>query len=182
MSLLNILIAPDKRLLKKSMTVEIFDNNLKDFAADLIETMNKENGAGIASIQVEDDPRFQYNSLPDGYRPQPSIVIINIDELIVAVNPKIIAHNDEMQCNSEGCLSVPNLRMDISRYTKVTVQYQDLDGNTHTKEYDGWNSICWQHEIDHLDGILAPERAPGMAKLLLWKKFEQINNQIKHRR
>jgi len=182
MALLKILIAPDKRLLKKSMPVEIFDKNLKDFAADLIETINNEQASGIASIQVEDDPRFKYDSIPDGYRPQPSIVIINIDELIVAVNPKIIAHNNEMKCNSEGCLSVPNLRIDIERYTKVTVEYQDLNGKTHTKEYDKWNAICWQHEIDHLNGILAPERAPGMQKLLLWKKFEQINKQIKYRR
>ena len=182
MSRLNVIIAPDKRLKQKAMKVEKFDENLKAFANDLVETMKAGDGCGIASIQVDDDKSFAYDSLIEGYRPQPRIIIVKIHDLIIAVNPEIIANTEEKACNPEGCLSIPNLRMDIERYTNISVKFQDLKGKEHIIECDGYESICFQHEIDHLNGILAPDRTPSMQQLLLWKKFDQINNMVKHRR
>jgi peptide deformylase len=170
---LKILKAPNSKLKQKARKVEIFDKNLSDFAKDLIETMGQD--AGLASIQVEDDNRFQYPDTVPGFRNQPSIIIVNVNELIVAINPEIIEKSERILEGPEGCLSVDNVFGKVPRYENIKVKYQDLNGNEHIKEFFGMESVCFQHEIDHLNGILYPDRMSPIKSALLWKKHAQAS-------
>lgn len=181
MSRLKVIIAPDKRLKQKAMRVEKFDANLKAFANDLFETMHAHDCGGMAAIQVEDDPRFSYDNVPAGFRPQPNLIIVGS---VFAVNAQIVWQSEEKMVNKEGCASIPNLPVEVERPAQVHVKYQDLDG----KECiiactpNSYESACFQHEIDHNNGILTPDHASSMQQLLLWKKFDQISKMVRLRR
>lgn len=72
----------------------------------------------------------------------------------VYINPKILEYSKETKITPEGCLSIPDRRENIIRPDKIKIQYQSLDGEIHEEEIDGFTSVIFQHEIDHLDGIL----------------------------
>lgn len=179
MTILKIIKAPDKRLNKKAMPVTQFDDNLKSFAADLIETCYKhDNMAAFASIQMEDDARFSYNHLPEGFRSQPNVIACIFDGEFILVNPEIIEFSDEKVTADETCGSVPNLAVPVSRSISIKVKFQDLNGKEHIQEFhrkDNYSAIYLQHEIDHQNGILSINRANPFQQALLWKKYEQNN-------
>ena len=121
---------------------------------DLIDTMRHANGAGIAAnqigvplrittIEVNDNPRYPY---------KPRI------PLTVVVNPVIQFLDDQVVDINEGCLSVPNLRGTVSRHVNVRVQYLDRDGSAHDEIKRGLTAGTFQHECDHLDGMLFLDR------------------------
>ena len=140
MALLPILRFPDPRLKKVAAPVPGIDDGIRRLAADMAETMYEAPGIGLAATQVDVHKR---------------LVVIDVseakDELRVFVNPRIVAC-DGSQTGEEGCLSVPGIYDKVERAERVTVQFQDLDGNEHTLEAEGLLAVCIQHEIDHLDG------------------------------
>ncbi|WP_419930473.1 peptide deformylase [Candidatus Poriferisodalis sp.] len=134
---------------------------------DLIDTMRHANGAGLAAnqigetdrivvIEVNDNPRYPY---------KPRI------PLTVAVNPELEVLGDETVVINEGCLSVP-LRGDVVRSVHLGVRYLDRDGNEHCITARGLTAGTWQHECDHLDGVLITDRADP-STLCTWEQFEQ---------
>lgn len=172
---LKIITAHNAKLKLKAMPVKEFDKNLKEFAKDLIKTTNQHQGAGISSMQVLDDNRFEYNEIPSGYRKQPNIVLIEINEPIICVNLEIIEYIGEIIESTEGCLSIPNMNGKVPRYEKVKVKYQDIEGKEKIEEYEKMEAICFQHEFDHSIGILYPNRMEKVQEALFWKKYEQVN-------
>jgi peptide deformylase len=133
---------------------------------DLIETMRAANGAGLAAnqigvarrvvvMEVGDNPRYPY---------KPRI------PLTVAVNPRIEPLDDETVDINEGCLSVP-LRGEVSRHVNVRVRYLDRDGVAHDEVVRGLTAGTWQHECDHLDGVLIVDRADPRT-LTTWAEYE----------
>ena len=154
-------ITPDE--LSMPATQQIID--------DLIDTMRHANGAGIAAnqigegvritvIEVNDNPRYPY---------KPRI------PLTVVVNPEITAIDDEMVVINEGCLSVPNLRGDVSRHVSVRVRYLDRDGVEHDEIKRGLTAGTFQHECDHLDGKLFVDRVVDTRSLTTWEQFERFH-------
>ncbi|MCU1367961.1 MAG: Peptide deformylase [Ilumatobacteraceae bacterium] len=138
---------------------------------DLIDTMRHANGAGIAAnqigepvritvIEVNDNPRYPY---------KPRI------PLTVVVNPEITPIDDEMVVINEGCLSVPDLRGDVSRYVSVRVRYLDRDGVEHDEIKRGLTAGTFQHECDHLDGKLFVDRVVDTRTLTTWEQFERFH-------
>ena len=138
---------------------------------DLIDTMRHANGAGIAAnqigegvritvIEVNDNPRYPY---------KPRI------PLTVVVNPTIDPIDDEEVVINEGCLSVPNLRGDVSRKVNVRVRYWDRDGNEHDEIKRGLTAGTFQHECDHLDGLLFVDRVTDTRTLTTWEQFERFH-------
>ncbi len=146
---------------------EIRSRRVQDVVDDLIDTMRHADGAGLAAnqigetarivvIEVNDNPRYPY---------KPPI------PLTVAINPELEALDDTTVIINEGCLSVP-LRGDVARSVNLRVRYFDRDGAEHRLEAHGLAAGTWQHECDHLDGVLITDRADP-ATLATWDEFER---------
>lgn len=146
---------------------EIASPEVQQLVDDLIDTMRDANGAGLAATQigvprrvvvmeVADNPRYPYKPrLP----------------LTVAINPVIEPIDDETVVINEGCLSVP-VRGDVARHVHLRVRRLDRDGVEHDEVVHGLTAGTWQHECDHLDGVLIVDRADPRS-LSTWDEFER---------
>jgi peptide deformylase len=155
MAVQRILRIGDPRLRRPAAAVEVFDTpELHVLIADMRDTMNAYDGAGLAAIQigvplrvvvfgVEDNPRY-----PDA-PPVPGTVLVNPD-----ISPLTTDEEDGW----EGCLSVPGMRGLVSRVTRIHYRGLDPYGNPIDREAEGFHARVVQHECDHLDGVLYPER------------------------
>ncbi len=139
------------------------------FLDDLVETMRFANGAGLAApqvgvpsrvfaVEVRDNPRYPYKpNLP----------------LRVLVNPELRAVSDETFSSYEGCLSIPDLRGLLPRFAEVEISYTDRYGNRALEEIRGVSAGTFQHEQDHLDGILFVDRVEDTRTLTTWDGFRR---------
>ncbi len=143
---------------------------------DLIDTMHHANGAGLAATQVgaalriavmevSQNPRYPY---------KPDI------PLTVAVNPVIEPLDEELVDINEGCLSVP-LRGNVERYVNIRVRYLDRHGAQHDEVKRGLTAGTWQHECDHLDGVLFIDRVTDPTTISTWEEFERHHRAAFHR-
>ena len=144
---------------------------IQQFIDDLIETMRDANGAGIAAIQVyeplqicvievNDNPRYPY---------KPPI------PLTVLVNPKLTPLSDDTFENYEGCLSVPNLRGVVHRRAELRVEAWDRAGNPLDFVAQGISAGTFQHEVDHLQGVLFVDRVKDPHTLTTWGDFDRYH-------
>jgi peptide deformylase len=135
---------------------------------DLIDTKRAANGAGLAANQVGEAVRIAIAEV-DGTNPRypykPPI------PLCVMVNPTIEPLDDELVEINEGCLSVPDLRGSLARHVSVRVRYLDRDGDEQEEVKRGLTAGTFQHEVDHLDGVLFVDRADPKT-LATWEQFE----------
>ena len=140
---------------------------------DLIETMRDANGAGLAANQVHEPVRIAVMEVTKNprYPYKPPL------PLTVLVNPVIEPLDDEMVEINEGCLSVPNLRGNVMRHVNVRVHYLDRDGNRHDEVKRGLTAGTFQHEIDHLDGMLFLDRVQDTTTLTTWEQFERFHRE-----
>jgi peptide deformylase len=136
---------------------------------DLIATRRAANGAGLAAVQVGEPLRIAVAE-NDGANPRypykPPI------PLTVLVNPVLEPAGDETVVINEGCLSVPDLRGDLTRHVSVRARYLDRDGNEHDELVHGLTAGTFQHEVDHLDGVLFVDRADPRS-FATWEQFER---------
>ncbi len=142
---------------------------IQGFIDDLIETMRDANGAGLAAPQVYESVRIaaiEVNHNPR-YPYKPPI------PLTIVVNPVIEPIDDEVFRNNEGCLSVPNLRGDVDRFVNIRVRYVDRDGVDHDEVKRGLTAGTFQHELDHLDGVLFLDRVADPRSLSTWEQFDR---------
>ena len=145
MSVLEILTIPDQRLKNKSSEVKLFDINLKKIVKDMFDTLNDSgNGIGLAAPQVGVKKRIVIVDLKENNKSSP----------VIFINPVIVKESREREVNEEGCLSIQGYYAEVERAKEVDVEWYDLEGEKVTKTFSGLFSICIQHEIDHLDGIL----------------------------
>lgn len=129
------------------------DPLLRQLAEDMVETMHRAPGVGLAAPQVGESKRLLVADCGEEF-----------GGLHVLVNPKI-THQEGTQIGVEGCLSFPNLYGDVERAEMVMVKAQDLNGHWFKLEAHGLLSRCFQHEIDHLDGILFVDKAKNLREL-----------------
>ena len=139
---------------------------------DLIDTMRYANGAGLAATQIDERHRIAVMEVGDNprYPYKPRI------PLTVAINPIIEPLDDELVEINEGCLSVP-LRGDVQRHVNVRVRYLDRTGVAHDEVKRGLTAGTWQHECDHLDGVLFVDRVVDPSTLATWEQFELHHRQ-----
>ncbi len=169
-----ILIAPDPRLKRVASAVEKVDDSVRQLITDMFDTLRATgNGVALASTQIGDLRRVVVFDLGE-HNPDPSVKMP-----LAMVNPEITALDDaEWQVVEEGCLSVPNLYMSVERPFKVTVQYLDEQGDKQEITVGGnWLASCIQHEINHLDGILFPEKLSRVQQMRAWKKYQKLRKQ-----
>jgi peptide deformylase len=141
------------------------------FIDDLIETMRDAGGAGLAANQVDDLRRIAVIEVDQNarYPYKPPI------PLTVIVNPRLEPVEEETVDINEGCLSVPDLRGEAERYVSIRVSYLDRDGAAHEELYRGLTAGTFQHEIDHLDGVLFLDRVRDPRTFTTWEQFERFH-------
>ena len=151
-------------LKKKCKPVTDF-SNLDSLIDDMFDTMYEENGIGLAANQIDVDLQLFVVDISD------------IDEegesIHVFANAEIIETVGESWMN-EGCLSVPDVRLDVKRPNKITLKYQDRHGNKFTNEFDALLARVIQHEIDHLNGNLIINRVSKAEKISVSKELRTI--------
>lgn len=164
MAILNILTLPDKRLKTIAQDVETFDNQLKSFVADMLQTMYAAPGIGLAATQVDVHKK---------------IVVIDISEEknqpLCLINPKI-TQKEGHQIHEEGCLSVPNIYAKVKRASIISVEAQNEEGETLSFEAEEMLAVCIQHELDHLDGIVFLDHLSPLKRKMAIKKLEKEND------
>ncbi len=162
MTILTVLRFPDPRLKTKACPVNGITEETTTIIDDMIETMYDEKGVGLAATQVDIHQR---------------IVVIDVsengDQPIVLINPEIIAKSDETLINEEGCLSVPGIYAKVNRHTSCTVKALDRNGKEFTLDGEELLSICIQHELDHLNGILFVDYLSPLKRQRIKSKLEK---------
>ncbi len=151
-------------------TEELASEETQRLIDDLIETMRAADGAGLAAPQVGTSLRIAAIEVREGnprYPYKPPI------PLTVIVNPELTPLDPATFATNEGCLSMPNLRGDLKRFENVGVRYLDRDGRPHEEIRSGLTAGTFQHEVDHLDGILFVDRMTDMSSLSTWAEFER---------
>jgi peptide deformylase len=144
--------------------------NLEQFLADMFETMYKADGMGLAAPQVGKSIRIFVVDGTSLEEDEPAMK----DFKKVFINPKIITLDGELVLMNEGCLSLPKLREDVNRHSKVKIRYYDEQFNLFEEEYEGLKARVIQHEYDHLEGMMFIDRIPPLRKKLLKGKLNDI--------
>ena len=163
MSLLSIVNCLDPILRKKCLPVENIDDKLIKLSEDMIETMYESGGLGLAANQV---------GLSSG------LFVINISiqkeerNPIVIINPSITASEDK-EMGEEGCLSIPDIFTEVERAQRVEVKGYDLKGDEVRYEAEGFLARAFQHEMDHLNGILFWDNLGKVKRDILKRKFRK---------
>ena len=167
---LKIILYPDPRLKKPSVPVERFDQALRDLVARMFELMREAKGVGLAAAQVGRNVRlFVMN--PTG---EPG------DDRVYA-NPVLsdLEGHDEAE---EGCLSLPDIHVKVIRAKGLTIQAQDIEGNPFQQSATGFTARVWQHEFDHLNGILLTDRMGPVAKMSNRRKLRDLEDRYRRTR
>ena len=151
-NMLKILTNPDPILRQKAKPVTNFsDKKLQKLIPEMIETMQKSDGVGLAAPQVGESIRLA--------------VVTYRKKTIVLINPEITKKSLMREWGEEGCLSVPTIYGDVKRHKKITVKYLDAQGKKQTIQAFGMLARIIQHEVDHLDGILFIDKAKKLFTL-----------------
>lgn len=162
MSLLPILRYPDPRLHTVAKPVATVDERIRRLVDDMLETMYAADGVGLAATQVDVHER---------------VIVIDTSESRdrprVLINPELLACSDEMVLGEEGCLSVPQIYDKVQRHARVTVRALGRDGQPYEFEAEGLESVCVQHEMDHLVGKVFVEYLSALKRDRIKTKMQK---------
>lgn len=151
MTLREVVTIPDEVLRRKAHKVTIFDKDLSMLIDDMFETMRQAPGVGLAAPQVAISERVIVIEYAEEEEEKPKSFAV--------INPEIIKTSDETELGIEGCLSIPNLIGEVERFSAVVVKGFNKQGKPVKIKSSGWLARIFQHEIDHLEGILFTDRA-----------------------
>jgi peptide deformylase len=159
-----IRIFGDPVLRKTAKQVTVFNEELKRFAGEMVETMRDKDGVGLAATQV-------------GKLIQLAVIDVTAGEQepIYLINPVLTYSSEEIVEQEEGCLSIPTIRLKVKRPGRVSVQAQDLCGKTVSIEQaEGLLARVLQHEIDHLNGIMFVDHVSLLQRKLISSKLKKL--------
>jgi len=162
MTIRPILIAPDPKLKAVAAEVDKVDGSIRRLIDDMLETMYKADGVGLAAVQIGVAKR---------------VVVMDVDQKDgnryprAFVNPTLTWASEETVVHEEGCLSVPDIWEEVKRPARIICDYLDRDGNAQTQEADGMLAVCLQHEIDHLNGKLFIDHLSRLKRSMSLKKL-----------
>ena len=162
--MLKLIYAPDPILKKESVSIPQVDDHHRELIKQMYEIMYSANGVGLAAPQIGLNIRIFV--LDAGARDEEK-------KPITMINPKIISLHEKKVPYEEGCLSVPNQFAEIDRPKQCNVKYLDYNGQPQELKADGLLSICIQHEIDHLEGILFIDYLSKLKKEMIIKKLSK---------
>ena len=171
----------------KGRKIDVFDQNLRNLANDMLETMYEAEGIGLAAQQVDLplmlcvidvsdlEPELLHYQL-DGKRPP-----VDLFMPLALVNPEVRVLADQTARAEEGCLSFPGIRGEVTRPDVIQVSYQDLDGAAHQLIAEGWLARVVQHEVDHLNGVLFIDAMEPRQLRLLDPKLKRLKRATRDR-
>lgn len=183
---LKVVIYPDNVLRERAKLVTSFDKELKTLAHNMAETMYAYRGIGLAANQVDslkrifvldtewtereiDREKNDDKKSEKGGKKNPRFF----------VNPELMRVEGEITFE-EGCLSVPKVYGEVDRKEKISVRYQNLDGDTIEEELEGLAAIAFQHELDHLNGVLFFDHMSAFKRRILLEKFLKQQSEKKN--
>ena len=165
--------------------VTVFDDALRQLAADMVDTMYEEEGVGLAAQQVDralmlcvldvsglPDEELDYQL--DGLKPPIDLIMP-----MALVNPVIQPLPGKVLVGEEGCLSFPGIRGDVPRADLIEVKYQDLNGNAHVLVCRDWFARVVQHEVDHLNGRLFIDQMDKRQLRLLDRQIKKLQRETR---
>lgn len=162
MAIYNILKWPDQKLRTVASDVENFNEEIHLISQNLLETMYKANGIGLAATQCNIHKR---------------IIVIDCSEdrknPKTLINPSII-FQEGSETMEEGCLSLPSIREEVTRAEKITIKYQNLNGEFIEEKFNELEAVCIQHEIDHLNGKVFTDHISQIKAQRARKKLEKM--------
>ena len=162
-------------LRKKTTPVVHIDDAIRQLVADMVETMELNDGCGLAAPQVRQSLSLFITCIPQ-YAEDDTEEEKAIPGVIkVFINPKILSYSDEMWPCEEGCLSIPKLRGIVNRPTTVKIEATNLEGNIFTEEFNYFDAHVIMHENDHINGVLFIDRLHPKEK----REFEPYLKAIK---
>jgi peptide deformylase len=168
MSLLKIVNCTDSILRKRCLKVENIDQTLVTLADNMIETMYSASGLGLAANQVGVSSDF-------------FVIDVGIEkekrDPVIIINPVITA-SDEQVLAEEGCLSIPEIFAEVKRSQQIEVKGYDLNGNELRYEAEGFLARAFQHEMDHLKGVLFWDNMSKVKRNILQRKFKKKLKEI----
>ncbi len=165
MGLRTIVTLPDPILRRKARPVSSFDKSLQTLIDDMIETMRDAPGVGLAAPQVGVGQRLiviEYAEPPEEGEGEEEKKIK--PKLYVMANPEIVKTSEEKVLGVEGCLSIPGLVGEVERYETIQVKGLNRRGQPMKVKAEGWLARIFQHEIDHVNGVVFPDRATRVWK------------------
>jgi len=165
--MLKIVKYPEPVLSQPGEPVTEFNDELKKLVEDMFETMYASQGIGLAAPQVAVSKRVTVIDLSQGKDPEQKLVL---------VNPEIIFREGK-QYEEEGCLSFPEIREKVQRASTVKVRAQDLDGKWFEMDGEELLSRAFQHEIDHLDGMLFIFRMSSLKRDLVLRRIRKMQRE-----
>ena len=145
------------------------DEHIQQLIDALIATASASNGVGIAAPQVSES----YRLLIVASRPNARYPNAPLMEPTAIINPRIVAHSTEIVKSWEGCLSIPGIRGLVPRYQEIEVEYTSRDGQLHRQELTDFVARIFQHEYDHLDGILFLDRVETTQDMMTEQEYQQ---------
>jgi peptide deformylase len=173
---LEVLQFPDPRLreVARPLAQHEVDDSLRELARDMLETMYDEPGIGLAATQVGVARRLIVMDLDwsdEGER-KPRVLL----------NPEIVTREGSELSREEGCLSVPDFKSDVERSARVVVRARTLDWEEVEFDATGLEAYCFQHEIDHLDGVLFIDRVSRLKReLYVRRRKKQLRSEARER-
>jgi len=167
MALREVLKFPDKRLREISAPITEVTDEIRSLASEMCDVMYDEPGIGLAAPQVGESIRLivvdtEWNSDEEDSDRDP----------IILVNPEIYEKEDKIIWN-EGCLSVPDFEADVERTAKIRLRATDLDGKEVDLYAEELQAVCFQHEIDHLDGVLFIDHISRLKRSMYVKRRQK---------
>jgi len=170
MTLRNIVTLPDPVLKRKARAVTKFDKDLQTLLDDMVETMREAPGVGLAAPQIGLSDRIivieYYEREEDAEKEDAP------KKVWAVINPEIVKTSEEMLLGVEGCLSIPGLVGEVERHAEVQVKGINRHGKPMKVKAKGWLARIFQHEIDHLNGVLFTERATRV-----WRPSQEIETE-----
>ncbi len=162
--MLDIVAYPHKSLTQKAERVDRIDGNIRALCRDMVRTLSRAQGIGLAAPQVGIGKRLFIVKLPD-------------ERARIFINPVIVEFSDEVCPYEEGCLSIQGIYVNVSRPKYVKTTFQTKDGKQKTIDADGMLARVIQHEYDHLDGVLFWDRVGKALRDTMMREYASIQRQ-----